>query len=189
MAEQMLPYHKPHEQLRTEAPKQKEHTDKYVTGESNVDMSFRAPILSKSSDYFKVGIDELTVNLSALSMLEYDSDEVIFRIVRRGFIYGELAGANGEGPYGYTNSTGDVGLPSELQMPDGPVGVHVQGRQALQHHVGDSHPLHTDRDRRGELHPHHGTYKPPRRPLEHIVPGGYRRRPTGLHSLRHRLKR
>ncbi len=135
MAEQMLPYHKPHEQLRTEAPKQKEHTDKYVTamvsGESNVDMSFRAPVLSKSSDYFKVGIDELTVNLSALSMLEYDSDEVIFRIVRRGFIYGELAGANGEGPYGYTNSTGDVGLPSELQMPDGPVGQEAKFRNAF----------------------------------------------------------
>ena len=55
----MLPYHKPHEQLRTEPPKQKDHSDKYITamvsGESNVDMSFRAPVLSKSSDYFKVG--------------------------------------------------------------------------------------------------------------------------------------
>ena len=77
----MLPYHKPHEQLRTEPPKQKDHSDKYITamvsGESNVDMSFRAPVLSKSSDYFKVGIDELTVNLSALSMLEYDAGFIV----------------------------------------------------------------------------------------------------------------
>jgi hypothetical protein len=134
MAEQMLPYHKPHEQLRTEPPKQKEHSDKYVTamvsGESNVDMSFRAPILSKSSDYFKVGIDELTVNLSSLSMLEYDVDDVIFRIVRRGYIVGDLAGADGE-EFGYTNSTGDVGLPNEFQMPDGPVGEEAKFRNAF----------------------------------------------------------
>ena len=76
----MNPAHKPHEQLRTEAPVQKEHNDKYVSafisGEPNVDMSFRSPVLSKSSDHFKVGIDELTVNLTGLSMLEVNDDVV-----------------------------------------------------------------------------------------------------------------
>ena len=90
MAEPALPYHKPHTQLRTEAPKQKSHSDKYVSafvgGESTVDMSFKNPILEKSSDHFKVGIDELTVNLNRLSMLEYDvtDGDVVFKIIRRG---------------------------------------------------------------------------------------------------------
>ena len=88
MAELMVPRHRPHEQLRTEAPAQKDHADKYVSafvsGESQVDMSFRNPVLSKSADHYKVGIDELTVNLGNLSMLEYGVDDVIFRILRRG---------------------------------------------------------------------------------------------------------
>ena len=72
-----------------EAPSQKVHSDKYVsaftTGSATVDMSFRNPILSKSADHFKVGIDELTVNLGNLSMLEYDSGtNVLFRIRRLG---------------------------------------------------------------------------------------------------------
>ena len=87
--DQVLPTHKPHEQLRTEAPSQKDHTDKYVScfvsGENNVDMSFTNPILSKSSDHFKVGIDELTCNLNNLSLLEYVEGEVFFRILRRGY--------------------------------------------------------------------------------------------------------
>ena len=89
MAHTIQPNHRPHEQLRTEAPSQKTHSDKYVsafvTGESTVDMSFRSPILPKSADHFKVGIDELTVNLGNLSMLEYDStNDVLFRVLRRG---------------------------------------------------------------------------------------------------------
>ena len=88
MAHQVLPAHRPHDQLRTEAPKQREHSDKYVsaftTGEPVVDISFTNPILAKSADHFKVGIDELTVNLGSLSMLEYGVGEVLFRIIRRG---------------------------------------------------------------------------------------------------------
>ena len=90
MAEPALPYHEPHTQLRTEAPKQKSHSDKYVSafvgGGSTVDMSFKNPLLDKSSDHFKVGIDELTVNLNRLSMLEYDATDgdVVFKIIRRG---------------------------------------------------------------------------------------------------------
>ena len=95
----MNPAHKPHEQLRTEAPVQKEHNDKYVSafisGEPNVDMSFRNPVLSKSSDHFKVGIDELTVNLTGLSMLEVN-DDVVFRIIRRGYVDNVAAGQPGE---------------------------------------------------------------------------------------------
>ena len=88
MAERIVPNHRPHDQLRTEAPSQKDHSDKYVSafvsGSSQVDMSFRNPVLSKSSDHYKVGIDELTVNLGNLSMLEYGVDDVLFRILRRG---------------------------------------------------------------------------------------------------------
>jgi hypothetical protein len=57
-----------------------------VGGDSSVDLSFKNPILDKSSDHFKVGIDELTVNLNRLSMLEYDitDGDVVFKIIRRG---------------------------------------------------------------------------------------------------------
>ena len=88
MAHATQPHHVPHEQLRTEAPSQRPHSDKYVSafvsGSADVDMSFRNPILSKSADHFKVGIDELTVNLGNLSMLEYGADDVLFRVLRRG---------------------------------------------------------------------------------------------------------
>ena len=90
MAEQpqMMPQHRPHEQLRTEAPAQKTHSDKYVSafvsGDSQIDMTFSNPLLPKSADHYKVGIDELTVNLGNLSMLEYGVDDVLFRILRRG---------------------------------------------------------------------------------------------------------
>ena len=107
MAEPVLPYHKPHTQLRTEAPKQKTHSDKYVSafvgGDATVDLSFRNPILEKSSDHFKVGIDELTVNLNSLSMLEYDENDVVFQVIRRGLGVGALEASN-------------------FDMPDGPVG-------------------------------------------------------------------
>ena len=90
MAHQVLPQHRPHEQLRTEAPTQKKHTDKYVSAyvssDNYVDMSFSNPLLQESADHFRVGIDELTVNLAHLSLLEYDSGtNVLFRIRRLGF--------------------------------------------------------------------------------------------------------
>ena len=46
-----------------------------------MDMSFRNPLLPKSADHFKVGIDELTVNLGNLSMLEYGTNDVLFRVL------------------------------------------------------------------------------------------------------------
>jgi hypothetical protein len=88
MAHAILPQHRPHEQLRTEAPKQKSHSDKYVSAfvssENNVDLTFMNPLLQESADHFKVGIDEFTVNLSNLSMLEYSANDVLFRIRRLG---------------------------------------------------------------------------------------------------------
>ena len=89
MAEQILPQHRPHEQLRTEAPAQKKHSDKYVSAfvssDNQVDMTFTNPLLQDSADHYKVGVDELTVNLSNLSMLEYsDVADVLFRIRRLG---------------------------------------------------------------------------------------------------------
>ena len=88
MAHEIQPLHVPHEQLRTEAPSRRQQTDKYVSafvsGSATVDMSFRNPILQKSADHFKVGIDELTVNLGNLSMLEYGTNDVLFRVLRRG---------------------------------------------------------------------------------------------------------
>ena len=89
MAHQILPQHRPHEQLRTEAPSQKRHSDKYVSSyvssQSFADMSFSNPVLQESADHFLVGIDELTVNLSHLSMLEHDTNDVLFRIRRLGY--------------------------------------------------------------------------------------------------------
>ena len=129
----MQPYHRPHEQLRTEAPKQKEHSDKYVSaivsGESDVDMSFRSPVLQKSADHFKVGIDELTVNLSKLSMLETSETDVLFRIIRKGF-------QNQDGTGLETHAS--------MQMPNAAGGDAAYWRNAfsfrvdrVQHVVGD----------------------------------------------------
>ena len=88
MAHEMLPAHRPHDQLRTEAATQKPHTDKYVScfssGDADVDLTFRNPILDMSADHFKVGVDDLTVNLGNLSMIEYGVGDVLFRILRRG---------------------------------------------------------------------------------------------------------
>ena len=91
MAHEVLPQHRPHEQLRTEAPTRRKHTDKYVSAyvssDNFVDMSFSNPLLQESADHFRVGIDELTVNLAHLSLLEYDSagTNVLFRIKRLGY--------------------------------------------------------------------------------------------------------
>jgi hypothetical protein len=88
MAHEILPQHRPHEQLRTEAPVQRNHSDKYVSAyvssDNHVDMSFQNPILQDSADHFLVGIDDLTVNLSNLSMIEYDASgsNVLLRIRR-----------------------------------------------------------------------------------------------------------
>ena len=119
MAHAVQPEHVPHEQLRMEAPKQKSHSDKYVsafvTGDSGVEMQFRNPILPKSADHFKVGIDELTVNISSLSMLEYGTDDVIFRILRRG---NNLADASGD-----------------FYLPDGPNNDLEMWRKAVEFKV------------------------------------------------------
>jgi len=91
MAHEILPQHRPHEQLRTEPPKQRHHSDKYVSAfissDNFADMSFSNPLLQESADHFRVGIDELTVNLAHLSMLEYDAagTNVLFRIRRLGY--------------------------------------------------------------------------------------------------------
>jgi hypothetical protein len=119
MAHAVQPNHKPHEQLRMEAPSQKVHSDKYVsaftTGSATVDMSFRNPILPKSADHFKVGVDELTVCLGNLSMLEYGADDVLFRVLRRGNNLGENQ--------------------PNFQMIDGPVGYENQWRDAFEFKV------------------------------------------------------
>ena len=88
MAEQVLPQHQSHDQLRTEPAAQREHTDKYVTafqsGQSETDITFTNPVLPKSADHFKVGVDELTVNLGKISMLDYGDNDIVFRVIRRG---------------------------------------------------------------------------------------------------------
>ena len=129
MAHEILPQHRPHEQLRTEPPKQRHHSDKYVSAfissDNFVDMSFMNPLLQESADHFRVGIDELTVNLAHLSMLEYDGagTNVLFRIRRLGFFgagaqtadvnHLPFAGAAGApANTGTTHSTSHYGLPT-----------------------------------------------------------------------------
>ena len=90
MAHDIQPMHRPHDQLRTEPAAQRQHNDKYFTaftsGENTVDVQFRNAILPKSSSHYKVGVDELTVNLGQLSMLAMNatSPETVFRVIRRG---------------------------------------------------------------------------------------------------------
>ena len=120
MAHATQPHHVPHDQLRTEAPSQRPHSDKYVSafvsGSATVDMSFRNPVLGKSADHFKVGIDELTVCLGNLSMLEYGTNDVLFRVLRRGR---NVPHVNDPAPY-----EGQPAHPEEhhlnFQMIDGP---------------------------------------------------------------------
>ena len=120
MAHATQPHHVPHDQLRTEAPSQRPHSDKYVSafvsGSATVDMSFRNPVLGKSADHFKVGIDELTVCLGNLSMLEYGTNDVLFRVLRRGR---NVPHVNDPAPY-----AGQPAHPEEhhlnFQMIDGP---------------------------------------------------------------------
>ena len=87
MAHHILPQHRPHEQLRTEPPSQRPHTDKYVSAfvssSNQVDMTFTNPILQESADHFRVGVDELTINSASLSLLDYENpDQVLFRIIK-----------------------------------------------------------------------------------------------------------
>ena len=90
MAHEILPQHVSHDQLRTEAPVQRTHSDKYISAyissDNHVDMSFSNPILKESADHFKVGIDEFTINLQHLSMLEFDPSGTneLFRFRRLG---------------------------------------------------------------------------------------------------------
>jgi len=62
-------------------------------------MSFSNPLLQESADHFRVGIDELTVNLAHLSLLEFDSagTNVLFRIKRLGY-FGSGNPPPAEGP-------------------------------------------------------------------------------------------
>ena len=127
----MRPAHQPQEQLRTEAPSQKDHTDKYVStfvsGSNTVDMSFSNPVLSKSADYFKVGIDELTLNLNNLSLLEFVEGEVLFRIIRRGYL--QLDNTNPEQQAALTG----------YKLPDGPAANLEQWRDAVEFKVDRSY--------------------------------------------------
>ena len=88
MAHNVLPSHRPHDQLRTEAPSQKKHTDKYVSAyvssDNYVDMSFSNPVLQESADHYSVGIDELTVNLAQYARIQSGTN-VLFRIRRLGW--------------------------------------------------------------------------------------------------------
>ena len=90
MAEQVVPQQVPREQLRTEAPKQRGHDDKYVTafvsGRPDVDITLMNSLLPKSADHYVVGVDELALNISGLSMLEFNraATNVLFQFKRRG---------------------------------------------------------------------------------------------------------
>ena len=124
MAHAIQPYSEPRQQLRTEAPRQRPHDDKYVSifqsGEASADLTFRDPILGESADHFSVGVDELTVSLGNLSMLEYNATNpsVLLRVQLRG-----VDGVNHANWY----------------MPDGPVGALEQWRDAFQFKVDRSY--------------------------------------------------
>lgn len=81
----MLPVKEPRDELRVEAAKQRTHTDKYVTvietGTNETEVDFNAQsLLSMSADHFKVGVDELVVCLSRLSIVEVDN-AIMFEIM------------------------------------------------------------------------------------------------------------
>tara|TARA_B100000029_G_scaffold461188_1_gene492771 strand:+ start:127 stop:1275 length:1149 start_codon:yes stop_codon:yes gene_type:complete len=97
----------------------------FVSGEREVDMNFRNALLPKSADHFKVGIDELTINLSALSLLEYTEDEVVFRVIRRGY---QAVGLAQEVPE-------YQGTMEDFQMPNGPAGDLNKWRSAFEFKV------------------------------------------------------
>ena len=80
----MRPVKEPRDELRVEPAKQRTQTDKYVTiletGTNQTDVDFNAQsLLPMSSDHYKVGVDELIVSLSNLSMIENNND-ILFEI-------------------------------------------------------------------------------------------------------------
>ena len=134
MAQAIRPYAEPRQQLRTEAPRQRPHDDKYVSvfqsGDASVDLTFRDPILSQSADHYAVGVDELTVSLGSLSMLEYSatSPSVLLRVKLRG-VDGQHDGANvdgfrrwemPDGPVGYEEHAGGFSSPWTRRTPTSP---------------------------------------------------------------------
>ena len=132
MAHAIRPYAEPRQQLRTEAPRQRPHDDKYVSvfqsGDASVDLTFRSPILSESADHFTVGVDELTVSLGSLSMLEYSATggDVLLRVKLRG-----------------VDGTTDAATQAEnWNMHDGPAGLEdVAQRVPVQRRQGVHQPL------------------------------------------------
>ena len=81
----MRPVKEPRDELRVEPAKQRTQTDKYVTiletGTNQTDVDFNAQsLLPMSSDHYKVGVDELIVSLSNLSMIENNND-ILFEFV------------------------------------------------------------------------------------------------------------
>ena len=80
----MNPVKEPRDELRVEPAKQRTQTDKYVTvletGTANTEVDFNTQsLLPMSADHYKVGVDELVVSLSNLSIIE-QTNEVLFEI-------------------------------------------------------------------------------------------------------------
>ena len=80
----MNPVKEPRDELRVEPAKQRTQTDKYVTvletGTANTEVDFNTQsLLPMSADHYKVGVDELVVSLSNLSIIE-QTHEVLFEI-------------------------------------------------------------------------------------------------------------
>ena len=127
MAHAIRPYAEPRQQLRTEAPRQRPHDDKFVSvfqsGDASVDLTFRDPILDQSADHFSVGVDELSVSLGSLSMLEFDAINpgVVLRV--------KLRGVDGATDYGNVDGARD------WLMPDGPIGNVEQWRRGFRFSV------------------------------------------------------
>ena len=125
MAHAIQPYAEPRQQLRTEAPRQRPHDDKYVSvfesGSASADLTFRDPILSESADHFSVGIDELTISLGSLSMLEYNATypSVLMRVHLRGVD-------------GAANNAANF---NDWLMPDGPAGNLGKWRESFEFKV------------------------------------------------------
>ena len=80
----MNPVKEPRDELRVEPAKQRTQTDKYVTvletGTATTEVDFNTQsLLPMSADHYKVGVDELVVSLSNLSIIE-QTNEVLFEI-------------------------------------------------------------------------------------------------------------
>ena len=62
----------------------------------DTDITFMVPFLKRPTDHYVVGVDNLTISLSALGLLDSD-DEVILQIIRRRRVGG--AGGNQNNPF------------------------------------------------------------------------------------------